>query len=291
MDVPQGALVLDYGCAKSATLRKLAERRPDVIPHFFDVSDDYIEFWARFASPDTWATHQLKPEWQGRFDIVSSFFSFEHIDEVTRSLHDIALVMKPGAAFYCVVPNLFTNIADFVVVDHINHFTETSLRYALNSAGFTVTEIDANAHRGAFVIVARKTQATAEPELAGSRVLEEQKNAVKDIARFWRDLDSRIARVEDQLGDNIHSAIYGAGFYGTYIGMCLRNLDSIECFIDQNPFLQGKRLFDKPVLAPESLPRQVHHVYVGLNPAIARNAMASMDVWRGRNLNYSFLTD
>jgi SAM-dependent methyltransferase len=291
VDIPANASVLDYGCAKASTLRKMMERRPDIRSHLFDVSDDYLDFWRRFAAPDSWATMSLPREWKGKFDVAMSFFAFEHILDVPGALKGVELVLKPGGIFYFVVPNLFTNIADFVVIDHINHFTESSLRYALGHAGLAVLGIDTNAHRGAFVVMASKPRSGSARVEEEARVPAEQERAVQGIATFWRGLGTRIAAIEEQLGNHSRSAIYGAGFYGTYIGTCLRDLAKVECFIDQNPFLQGKKLFDKPVLPPHALPQQVDHVYVGLNPTIARNAMGSLDAWRGRKLNYSYLTD
>src|SRR5207253_1798225 len=44
VELPSGALILDYGCAKSTTLKLLARKRPDIVPHLFEVSEMYLPF-------------------------------------------------------------------------------------------------------------------------------------------------------------------------------------------------------------------------------------------------------
>lgn len=287
ISISDSALLLDYGCAKSATVRKLLERRPDIQPHFFDVSDDYIQFWERMAPSEAWAVMSMRAEWRERFDVVTSFFSLEHVEDVAAALSEVRSALKPGGTFYMIVPNLLTNIADFVVVDHINHFTEHSLVRALANANLELVEVDAQAHRGAFVVTARRALADqrAAPA-AGAGIAPE----VHRIADFWSEVGRRIAGAEEDLPADSRSAIYGAGFYGTYIGASLNHPDRVDCYVDQNPFLQGKSLFDKPILAPAELPGDVGHIYVGLNPAIARRTMQALTAWSGRRLRYTFLS-
>ena len=54
------------------------------------------------------------------------------------------------------------------------------------------------------------------------------------------------------------------------------------CFLDQNPHRQGQELLGKPIIAPDALPESVRRLYVGLNPAEAREALDGLD-W-GREL-------
>ena len=43
------ARVLDYGCGKAATLKALRNNRDDVVPHVFDVGNQYRDFWNDFV--------------------------------------------------------------------------------------------------------------------------------------------------------------------------------------------------------------------------------------------------
>jgi 2-polyprenyl-3-methyl-5-hydroxy-6-metoxy-1,4-benzoquinol methylase len=101
----RGALVLDYGCAKSAALRLLTSRRTDISPHVFDVSDLYIPFWEKFIPQGQWATHQVPAHWEGRFDMLTSFFALEHVESPGLFMQEVNRLLKKDGIFYCIVPN------------------------------------------------------------------------------------------------------------------------------------------------------------------------------------------
>jgi len=270
--LPPGAALLDYGCAKASTPRLLSKARADLAIHLFDVSEMYTAHWDAFVPIDRRALHQTPGDWQARFDVVTSFFALEHIVEPVQTLRRIAALLKLGGTLYGIVPNTFGNPADFVVVDHVNHFTRASLAAAIHAAGLTVTEIDAEAHRGALVFTALK----AEPVNAGDgRDVADALAGARRLGDFWSGFGDAVRKVEAETRGQ-RAAVYGSGFYGAYIATVLRDADGIECFLDRNPHRQGKTLFGKPVIAPEALSDDVGVLYVGLNPAIARSTVDSM---------------
>ena len=262
IDIQPGAAVLDYGSAKGATIRELARTRPDIVPHLYDVSDMYLPFWEKFAQRQNWSTHVLKNEWAGRFDVVTSFFSFEHIADIRDAIDKVAWLLNADGIFYCIVPNVFTNTADFVVVDHVNHFTVSSLRTMLGAGGFTAPGIDSQVHRGAFVVVARKAPGRAAGGPTAEQVAAELAQASRTAA-YWRDLVGRI-RAYEKGRRPTSCAVYGAGFYGAFIATTLAHPEHIRCFLDQNPYLQGRVFFGKLVLPPQKLPDDVDTLFVGL---------------------------
>ena len=60
-------------------------------------------------------------------------------------------------------------------------------------------------------------------------------------------------------------------------------------FIDQNPFLHGKKIQGIPVVDPSLLPENIENVVVGINPLVADLAMQSIHPWKGRDINYIHL--
>lgn len=285
LDPPHGACVLDYGCAKGATLRRLAALRPDLVPHLFDVSRMYIPFWETFARPGNWAVYDIPPHWHGRFDVVTNFFSLEHVADPAASLRTMSRLLKHGGILYGIVPNVFTNWADFVVVDHVNHFTRPSLKRVLGDAGLRPVAIDADAHTGAFVFHAERPAGAPPASVSGDEPL--PADGVSEIAGYWRALGARVREFEASLAADARVAIYGSGFYGTFIATALADAGRVECFLDRNPYRQGKRLLDKPVIAPDTLPAGIDTIYVGLNPAGARRNIAELG-WVDRNYQYFF---
>ena len=284
-----GMKILDYGCAKSATMRTLAGQIPGLEVHLFDVSDRYRPFWNKFIPAERGATFDLPAGWQGRFDAVTSFFSLEHMAQPQDALRKIASVLKTGGTFYGIVPNVFANTADLIVVDHVNHFTQPSLAYLLRANGFEVVEISDSAHRGALVFVARKLSALASAQPPAQDEVRTIAETAHRIADFWQQAGARVQAFEQALAADTAVALYGAGFYGAFIASWLRQPQRIRCVIDQNSFLQGRQLHGAPVIAPAALPADIHTLLVGLNPAHARQIIGDIAAFAGRSLNCFYL--
>ena len=282
--------LLDYGCAKGSTIRALCENSTGIIPHLFDVSERYIRFWEKFVAPHNWAVHTTKPEWASHFDIVTSFFSLEHIPKPLETMQHIASLLKPGGTFYGIVPNVASNIADFIVIDHCNHFTRLSLARLMADAGLELREIDDQVHHGAFVILARKTgNSRIAPIVVRPDEIKASGNEMEKIAGFWRTAAAHVHEYESGVAVSKRLAIYGAGFYGAFIASNLTKPERIACHVDQNPFLQGTTFNARPVLAPDELPVDVGVVLVGLNPVHAKRIIADIPALARRSLDYFYL--
>jgi SAM-dependent methyltransferase len=286
--IPHGAMLLDYGCAKASTPRRLLESRPDVQVHLFDVSDMYRQQWDAFVPPERQAVDVTPSSWAGCFDVVTSFFALEHIPRPIETVEKIAALLKEEGLLFAVVPDTFGNVADFVVIDHVNHFTEPSLITLLRRADFGDIRIDSTAHRGAAVVTARKraTDPSVTPSIEhGVRNVREH---AAGLAAYWTELDDRVRNAE-RCHAGAHCAIYGSGFYGAYIFTALKQPQRVRCFLDQSPFQQGKTLFGKPIVEPASLPTDVQVLFVGLNPQIARGVIKGVKALASRSLNLVYL--
>lgn len=271
IDVKSIQTVLDFGCAKARMMKLLKNKRDDIDIHLFDVSNNYKKYWNDITDEARQAVHETPPAWQSKFDLVTSFFAFEHIPDPKAAIQHVAKLLAPGGTFYCVVPYVVSNIGDFIVIDHVNHFTVSSMRNLLISAGFGGIEIDTSAHRGALVITAvRRSQAGVRPVADA-----DEKAAVQVIASYWRSSTASIAAKEARLGDR-PVAIYGAGFYGTYILSVLQDQSRVQYVVDKSPYLQGKRIGQVPIIAPRDLSNEVSAVYVGLNPGIPEETRRSI---------------
>ncbi|NMY52319.1 class I SAM-dependent methyltransferase [Pseudomonas sp. WS 5011] len=285
LNLPDGAIVLDYGCAKASTLKKLSSQRPDLNIHLFDVSSMYKAYWEKFVSVDRYAIHTTPSTWDARFDVLTSFFALEHIPQPVDTVKKVYSLLKDGGVFYGIVPDTFGNVADFVVIDHVNHFTTPSLTYLLDAAGFTDIQIDDSVHRGALVFTARKgsnKEITVDP----TETLEKSAS----LAQYWTSVNRRILETS-KAHTGVTKAIYGSGFYGAYIASAMSDFDHVSCFLDASPFQQGKELFGKPILAPELLPSDVKVLYVGLNPSIARSIINSLEWLTSRGISVVYLDE
>lgn len=277
-----GQKILDYGCAKGGMAANLLRETPGLDFHFFDVSEMYRSYWARMATPDKCAVDDTPAQWVGCFDVVTSYFSLEHIPDPRWSARHIASLLKNDGVFYAIVPDTLGNAADFLVVDHVNHFTVNSIVQLLQDAGFTSVEVDSQSHRGALVVVARKEGARTLPQPIANLY-----ETVTGLSRFWTDLSMQLLTIETNL--SCPAAIYGSGFYGAFIYANLKNPQLVKLFLDQSPYQQGRCLFDVPIVSPNALPKSIETLFIGLNPKIARQVIASQPALTRPGLRHIFL--
>ena len=269
--LPPNAAVLDYGCGKASTLKALVERSGGITPHVFDVGEQYRPFWAKFVRPEYQAVDCVPGEWAGKMDVVISFFALEHVADPRAFVAEVNRLLKPGGTFYFLAPNLFANTADLVVADHVNHFSESSLRRLLADGDFATRTVDDSAHHSAWVVAAEKQDG-----VVGASELVSNEAAVREMAAYWASFGGRV-RTFEQKGTS-EAAIYGSGFYGTFIHASLAVPEAVKCFLDQNPHRQKQTLLGKPILAPEALPDSVQRLYAGLNPRVARDELAAVSL-------------
>lgn len=286
----EGLRVLDYGCAKSQTLKKILMDYVDVKPFLFDVTDKYIPFWKTLPKAAEWSTHNPSLSWNGTMDVVLSFYALEHVADLHGAITNIKKLLKPGGVFYFLVPNVYENTADFIVADHVNHFSHSSLNRLLLLHGFVDVDIDATSHEAAFVVKAMLNRQQADVAILGINDAQvfKSKEAVLKMATYWTDIVTRIQGFESTIsGEGV--AIYGGGFYGNFIATAMQYPEKISCFVDQNRHLQKTKIRDKSVVSPENLPGDVKHVLVGMNPQRAKDNIAQIESWNTLNLNYFYL--
>lgn len=285
VDLPSNARILDYGAAKAVTLKKIMERRPDLRGHVFDVSRDYASHWESWLPADRCATYALPDSWKDGFDLVTTHFVLEHVDAPVDMLRSIRAMLKPRGVLFLSVPDIVGNPGDLLVVDHLNHFCSASLERALLEAGYCDVRFHADAFSGGLV-------ATAKAGGAGSGVARcsPSYQSLLDLAAFW----SRAGTILDCAAEthaDTGGAIYGAGFYGTFIAARIARRANLGCFVDRNPHLQGKTHFGLPVLQPGDLPTDVGVVFAGLNPLKARSILENVREWKGRAIKTVFLVE
>jgi SAM-dependent methyltransferase len=285
LDFSRPMRVLDYGCGKARSLKLLVDQYPLLKPHVFDVSEAYREYWCDFVGPEQQACFTIPGSWLGTMDAVLSFFALEHADSPCQFVAELRSVLQPGGALLVIVPNVLRNPSDLLVVDHVNHFSATSIEKLLTSERFVDVVIDEDSFRGAFVVYAIRGD---DGEPARDRAFERQKlAAVTEIAQFWRAAVDRIRAAESSHSGK--AAIYGSGIYGQFIAGVLRDRGRVSCFLDQNPWRQGTSCVEIPVRPPSEIPDDIRLVYVGLNPVLAREAISRVPALHSCSRDYFFL--
>lgn len=269
LDFSRPLRVLDYGCGKASTLRKLTVRHPNIIPYTFDVSEAYVDSWEKFVETKHQASYEAPCEWNGQLDLVVSLFALEHVDDPRALLQALRRLLHAKGKVHLIVPHLYRNASDLLVADHVNHFSVSSLHRLFRDAGFKGITIDSESHCAALIVNATLDQsASASDSISTEKVVETAVQA-RRIAAQWLESADKIRDYQcSQRGRK--TAIYGSGVYGLFIASTLTTLDNIAYFVDMNPFRQGLVLLNRPVIAPRALEKDVEVVLVGLNPQDAR---------------------
>lgn len=267
----KGGRILDFGCGKATSLQKITRVRPDVKPFVFDVSDDYRESWADWVPIENCATHSTPESWSGNFDLVTCHFVLEHVVNITDLLAGIRGLLSPQGLLFLSVPNALANPGDLLVVDHLTHFSQETLANALSCSGLELLCMDTTSFPGALLSVSRSGI-----EKTSKRVVQHHTEtlAMRKFALDWASIRTRV-REAARRTSSAPAAIYGAGFYGSFIRSILGPDVNLRYFVDSNPHLQGTMHMGLPVIAPASMSEDICVVYIGLNPIKARSIIAN----------------
>ncbi|MCB1367193.1 MAG: methyltransferase domain-containing protein [Rhodobacteraceae bacterium] len=284
-----GLKVLDYGCGKARTLALLKGQLPGIDPYTFDVSGIYSTLWDQFVPKDNQASYTVPEAWHGKMDLVLSFFALEHTADPKGFVRDLAQVTRPGGSVHVVIPNMYRNISDLVVIDHAQHFSAASLERLFRDAGYLDVEIDDTTHRAAFIVTATVPEDdAAKPVAAAAKDLGATMEQARAVAKSWADIATRIAAFEADHPD-AKAVIYGSGVYGMFIASTLSDPGRVSAFLDMNPFRQGRSLMGLPILAPDQVPDDIGAVYVGLNPQDAARIIEGVAPLHARPRDFLFL--
>jgi len=237
--------VLEVGCGKGVFLRKFRERFPGWELSAIEPSSHARES-ARRNLPDLQlhdGNLETSPFLGGEFDLVVSIGVLEHVpDPVTfgKLLRDCT-----SGSGLCVlsVPNFANNPIDLTVADHLTRFTPSTFQRTLAAAGFRQLALDHRSRVPMWGIFCPDT-----PTRISTDVDRERHDA--KVAARW--IESALSSFgEIQVGKRT-VGVYGTGVLA-YAAMALGHLsaDSIGCFFDDNPFLQGSTRAGQKVLPLE----------------------------------------
>jgi SAM-dependent methyltransferase len=269
--------VLDYGCGKSLLARRAMSLDPRLDFFLVDVSHDYEQFWRTFRPSDKCAVLDTPPAWDASFDCVTSLFALEHVPSPRESLTRIRRLLREGGILYAVVPDMYSaNRMDLLVIDHLHHFTTTSMHCCLAASGFELVDLDRHSHQQASIVLARAVTDAAPPVTPDPQEVAAGIRYVHELADYWRSVEQRLREFEDRaLASGVTRLfIYGAGAVGAYLHSRVRDKRPIAAFIDANVHKQRRTCGGLPVLAPEATRLQASDgLLVGLNAGLGESVI------------------
>ena len=273
------ARVVDIGCANGGLLAALAregmERLEGVDPSAACVAaaNRLGNVRARVGG-----LFDLPPETSGADCVILSHV-LEHVRDVRSALARLRSAVRDGGVAYVEVPDA-TRYAECLVapfqdfnVEHINHFSPTSLANALEGNGFVVEQVgqktisaSATAPYPAVYAIARATIAVTDA-------------VAKDGVRYDDDLEpamveyiGRSRELLREIGDHLDRVLAGVReiiVWGTgqttltVVANTTLGGSRVVAFTDSSPRYHGRRLAGIPVVAPEQLRGTTAPIVVG----------------------------
>ena len=244
--------LLDFGCGKSLVMKHYLAINDKANIHLFDVSADYVDFWRAFLPEQRYACFSAPDTWHGKFKVITSFFSMEHVADPVSELRKMRALLSPEGLLYICVPDMYSeNAADMLVVDHVQHYSTLSMSFLLARAGFRIVEVDRAAHRQAAIYVACQSDGVLQSQLDA----EEVSRIVSDcdgISAYWKAVTESLRQFELEAGRRNVERYYivGAGILGTFFYLELNDPGKVVGFIDSNRFKQEKGWQNLPVIGP-----------------------------------------
>jgi SAM-dependent methyltransferase len=191
------------------------------------------------------------------FNLILCMSVLEHVQNPRDIIKKIYKLLDAKGFLVLEVPDSLkpdVKISEFYSFEHIGGFTATSLKYLLNSEGFSVISIDKNISKSGIRVVATKNDEIdiIPPKNEYLKVLEVIKQYKQDRFIFEENIKELFEIVSKEEYDQ-KIAIYGAGNHTIQLLKHVNFLDRVACFIDSNPKKQQTEFIGKPVYAPDQL--------------------------------------
>ena len=257
--LPATGRLLDVGCGNGAFLRAFSKAMPGWRLAGTELSEATRAIVERIPRVEAFYTGALQ-ETPGQFDMISLVHVLEHISHPLELLATVSGKLKPGGFVFIEVPDAERNPFDLLIVDHVSHFTRTTLTDLFEAAGYSI---------------AASSQSWVAKEI--SAVITHVGNHVDSGVHPSADLTAGLewlrtartaagcARAE---ADGRPFGIFGSSVAATWLA------HEVDCamhfFVDEDPNRQGRHFMGRRVLSPSQVPAG-SVVFVGIGGGVAED--------------------
>ena len=258
--------VLDHFCANASALKRLKQDRPDLDVSAYDPHLPYSANWA-FLDPERQVheASKLAEEVKNGFAVVVSNFELAHRKDPVEYLQDMAACASKEGVIFVSVPDRAANAGDLLVANHLGHFSRKSLRKSFEMAGLEVDRIDTTSVNGRMLAIGHKKTSSPQPKPLIREDVDEL-GVILEHARFWRKYISEISLLGQIFTKTSSICIYGAGFFGQLIYNIMPYAERVNCFLDRNVKMTGKKIGTLMVRGLDQVPDGTDVILLGVNP-------------------------
>jgi SAM-dependent methyltransferase len=257
--VPSSGKVVDVGCGTGATLNSFSKRGGW---RLYGLEIDTKNLASLRGIDGFEELYTCAPtDLPGEFDLVTMVHSLEHFPDPLATLRDLLGKIAPGGRLFVEVPNAEANPFDYVIADHMMHFSPSSLSILADYAGFGIDCLSTN-------WVAKELSMTAQPR-KNSAVANGQPSESKAAELVFRQIDwlhRFVQAASEALADSGSFGLFGTSIAATWLCSILG--DGVSFFVEEDASRVGRRHMGRPVISPiEVAPGSV--VFMALTPQIA----------------------
>jgi len=189
-----------------------------------------------------------------QFDIVCFFHVLEHIKRPLEFLKLVKKVSREDGYIFLEVPDaerpLVNNVADFFSIEHINHFTEMSLKNLANLLGLNIIAFDKPKEISVIRVIYRKI----DNKTSNTKIENNFSNMKKIMKEYKEDKNLFIEKIKDRLHNYDKIVVYGAGMHTSQlVTQGLLDLNKVEYIIDSNEAKWGKDFLGFKISPPDIL--------------------------------------
>jgi 2-polyprenyl-3-methyl-5-hydroxy-6-metoxy-1,4-benzoquinol methylase len=258
---PHSGLVLDVGCGNGWTLKAFSQRGGWRLQglELNDRNLHLLESIKGFERLHTCEPQDL-PE---QFDVLSMVHALEHFPEPLAALRKLRSKLASAGRLFVQVPNAEVNPFDYLIADHMMHFTYASLASLAAAAGYQVDSLSVWVPKELSLVAQPVLHPAGAPAPAPTAAIIDGIHA--QISWLRRFIDAaREASTEGSAG--VTFGLFGTSIAGTWLAGVLG--ERVTFFVDEDPHRVGRMHMGRPILTPAQVPRG-SILFIALTPAVA----------------------
>jgi SAM-dependent methyltransferase len=254
----EDARVLDFGCGTGSALKTFSGRHPRWRLYGAEIRDDARERLAQLPNFVELYTCDLDAI-DARFDLVTLIHSLEHIISPVDTLIELRRLIGDDGRVFVQVPDCAITPFDFVIVDHLTHFTVESLRRLGERAGYeTVAAHDA--------LLPKELSWIGKAVASRDRPAETPQKRMDEICAQVDWLNAQVRNSRELARSSANFGIFGTSISGTWLAGAVD--DEVDFFVDEDPQRIGREHMGRPIIAPDNVAEN-SDVFVPLIPKVA----------------------
>jgi SAM-dependent methyltransferase len=259
--VPLVGKVLDVGCGSGGTLNAFSKRGNWAL-YGLDIDDRNLPSLRVVRGfRDLYSCSPAEVSEQ--FNIITLVHSLEHFPSPRETLNDLRGKLSPNGSLFIEVPNAAANPFDYVVADHLMHFTPETLAYLVRRAGFHVRCIatDWVAKEISLVAVPQHDEAVRPQTPIGGA----HRNVMKQV-NWLRRFSRAAVKSAVTTAPATPFGVFGTSVAAAWLWPAVSNW--VEFFVEEDVNRIGRTYMGRPVISPTQTPTGAV-IFLALVPPIA----------------------